>query len=158
MTVVGLDPDLPATELLRSLDTVRRLDRRDLRQGVVELLSHPSAVVREEAYSLLLSGWKDAGTRADALAALRQDPDFGVRTTAAIGLAGVSSPQTISEDTRVLREVVVDRHEDMDVRRAAYEALCLIHGRPVPPLNRAFDADRDIDAAWLAKLEEPSRG
>lgn len=152
MTVADLDPKRPATELLRALETVRRLDRRDLKGDVLELTNHPSALVREEAYSLLLSGWKEVSTRPDALAALRLDPDFGVRTTAAIGLAGVSSPQTINEDTRVLLDVVADRREDMDVRRAAYEALCLIHGRSVPPVNRAFDADRDTDAAWLASL------
>ncbi|MGH7562550.1 MAG: HEAT repeat domain-containing protein [Gemmatimonadales bacterium] len=153
-----LAPTREPVALLQALNSIRRDGRRDRRAEVLELIGHPSPLVREEALSLLLSGWKEADVRADALAALRHDPDFGVRTTAAIGLAGVSSEATAQQDTEVLAAVVRDTNEDVDVRRAAYEALCLIHRRPVPPLNRAFDVDRDVDVEWLGGLGRGRKG
>lgn len=141
-----------AVHLIRALPAVRDTERHDLRDNVVQLADHPDPLVREEVFSLLLSGWKDVGSRAVGLSALRNDSDFGVRTTVAIGLAAVSSEATIAEDTWVLRDVVWDRTDDADVRRAAYEALCLIYRRPIPQVNRRFDVEHDIDAAWLSTL------
>lgn len=140
-------------QLLAMLEEVRRLDRRDLRDEVVALLNHEDPVVREEALSLLLVTWRERLARPVALKALESPAeDFGVRGLAAIGLASTSSPATRSEDIKTLLGRALDRTEDSGVRRAAYEALLLMHGRPPPPTNRPFSVDADADSQWLAEL------
>lgn len=148
-----LNPWRDSTDLLKALEEARQLDRKDLREAVIALADHDSQIVREEALSLLLSAWREPRAREIALRILRSpDEDFGVRTRAAVGLAAVSAGKTRVEDTRVLLDRVLDHEEDPSVRRAAYEALCLMYKRPIPPVNRPFAVEHDADQEWLSSL------
>jgi hypothetical protein len=151
-----LSPISDPTALLHELEGVRLRNDRAFRAGVIDLLRHPNALVREAAFSLLLTSWRDVGIRGDALEALANDPDFGVRTTVAIGLPLISGPATLEVDTAVLRVRLEDESEDPDVRRAAYEGLCLLHGRLPPPVNQSFSMTTDVDWPWVRSLGSPA--
>lgn len=152
MDKADLAPSRRGADLIDAIWAARREERRDLREQIAQLLFHREPLVREEAFSLLMSKWKDGSIRATAIRALNEDPDFGVRSRVAIGLAGITSEETASDDVDLLRRVVLDSGEHSQVRRAAYEALCLIGGRAVPPVNEPFRVDRDADLDWVRNL------
>jgi HEAT repeat protein len=139
------------TQILEQLEAWRRSATRRVAE-VTALTTHPSPVVREEAVSLLASHWRAPSSRNIVHRLLTTDPDVGVRAHAVLGLAALSTPVTHSEDVGLLIGLVADSSLDEDVRRAAYEALCVMHGRLPPPVNRAFLVERDADLTWLAEL------
>ena len=129
-------------------------DRRDLHAAVATLLEHDDPVVREEALSLLLVKWVDVRYRARAAIALIDDADFGVRGRAAIGLASVSSAETRKEDIKLLLRTLRDEEEEVETRRASYEALLIITESEHFPIHRRdFDPKKDVDWHWVSQLE-----
>ena len=115
--------------LVDSLYAARRGDRRDLAPQVTALLDHEEPIIREEAASLLLAKWKTTSLRERAVTMLDSDPDVGVRCRVAVGLASVSTRTTRNEDLRLLRTVLGDSLEELQVRRSVCEALCLLLNR-----------------------------
>lgn len=130
-----------------------RDNRRDLHAVISLLIDHEDPVVREEALSVLLVKWTDIRYRRRAAMALIDDPDFGVRARAALGLASVCSEATRGEDIRLLLRTLCDSEEDPETRRSSYEALFLIAGRhDFPTRARPFEAERDVDWSWVDEL------
>ncbi len=150
---VNLHPDQEPAALIDALYAARRQDRVDLVKEVEALLVHNEPRVRAEAASLLFTKWRMNNLRARALDLLRLDPDGGVRARAAIGFASLISNANRNSDIGILRDVVVNDGEDMEVRRACFEALCLVLAHPVPPVNRDLDMNSPTVQAVL-KLTE----
>src|ERR1700741_2539767 len=141
-------------QLIDAIWQAYREGRRDLQDRIASLLEHDDPVVREEAIGLLLVRWADVRYRARALSLLASDTDFGVRSSAVMGLASVSTPATRKEDLQFLLQVLRDPAEDLSTRRAAYDWLLLLGGRrDFPSLQRNFDPERDVDWEWLATLD-----
>lgn len=141
-------------DLIDAMYAAVKQDRRDLHAAVARLIGHDSPVVRETVISVLLAKWRDDRYRNLAVHALTTDPEFGVRCTAAIGLGGISSASTRSEDILLLAHVLRAEHIDIEVRRSAYEGLFLIDGREdFLSYRKTFVPDRDVDFPWLERLE-----
>jgi HEAT repeat protein len=140
-------------QLIDALGRARRESRRDLAAQVALLADHDDPLVREEALSTLLSSFGVRAARWRALAALHDDPDFGVRSQAAISLSRVSADETKREDSEVLAAVVRNELEDPAVRRAAYDGLLLVHDRVDTRVDsRRGDFIDSVDWAWLAEI------
>jgi HEAT repeat protein len=147
--------DKPASQLIDAIWAARQGGRMDLHPAVAALLEHEDPIVREEALSLLLVKWSLRQYRPKAAAMLLQDEDFGVRGRAAIGLAAVSDPSTRREDVAVLVRTLKDADEDMETRRASYEALLLMTNRDeFPSYSKAFVPERDVDWGLIETLRK----
>jgi len=147
MTAHDLDPNTRSgAQLIDAMWRAFREGRSDAVARVGALVTHPSAVVRESAFALLLTHWKAAAFRPQALAALTTDEDGGVRATAVLGLASISGAATRDQDVRTLIEVLRNEREEEQPRRMAYEALLILDGRrDFPTYRRGFVPDRDFD-------------
>lgn len=144
--------------LLDALISLGDEQKDDLLPYVEQLLAHGDPDVREEAARKVFVHWRVSGQRSRAIQMALRDPADDVRTTAVFGIAALSGPGTISEDTQVLIRLLRDTDEDAELRRAAYESLLLIHGtRPIPPVNRSLDFERDVDWQWISALEKLHR-
>jgi len=119
---------------------------------VANLLDHEDPVVREEALSLLLVKWKQHDYRPKAVAAIREDVDFGVRATAAYGIVSVSTAKSRQEDTRLLLFLLSDEDEELGVRQAAYESLLIMFGRRDFPSGKGMNLQSDVDWEWVRSL------
>lgn len=128
--MINLSPDRRAEDLIDALYEARRADRRDLEAEVVQLLNHEEPIVREEAVSLLMSKWKTSRLAEVARELLRSDPDYGVRARAAIGLASISGGSNRKTDAALLASVFGDANSTQELKRACFEALSLMAGRP----------------------------
>jgi hypothetical protein len=117
-------------ELIDALFKARRENRRDLQHHFEPLLDHEEPIVRAEALSLLAGKWKIAELREKLVDIMFHDPDRGVRTAALLGLAAVSTAATRAEDASLLARCYADRNSDGMEKRASFEALSLMAGRP----------------------------
>lgn len=144
----NLSPARPASELIDAVWQARREERRDLLPALVQLLQHESPTLREEVVSLLLVRWRERSLRTLAIDVLENDDDFGVRSRAAYGLSLISSASTRQEDIGLLRILLADPNEDAYVRRACFDGLCQITGRPLPPPTEAVDLDSAATWEW----------
>jgi HEAT repeat protein len=146
---IDLSPWQQPSKLIDAIWEVRRGERRDLFDGVAALLDHEDAIVREEAMGLLFVKWGDTSLRERLMELIRSDPDFGVRSQAALALAATSRPQSKSDDVQLLRSIVLNRSEDPNVRVTAYEALYqMVNGKFIS-LDDDTDIDEDVDLDWL---------
>jgi hypothetical protein len=83
---------------------------------------------------------------------LREDTDPGVRASAVGALAILSEPASRQRDIAMLRDVVLDRREAEEIRKAAYEGLTmLLHGH-TSLIDDATDLDEDMDIDWVKSL------
>lgn len=147
------DPDELLSELRRLSCMPAPQDAHSLSDSVSPLLAHADEEVRQEALRLLLISWKLSEFRQAALDALAFDADEDVRITAAFSVASVSRSSTSADDTRVLLAVLDDVNNPVELVRAAYEALLLVHRKvDFPPLNRSFDSKRDVNWEWIRQL------
>lgn len=128
--MIDLSPQREPADLIDALYAARRGNRRDLRNAVEQLLEHEEPTVREEALSLLLTKWETRALRAKAREVLQHDDDFGVRARAAIGLASIASAETREDDAALLARVFEEKGLPPELRRACFEALSLMVGRP----------------------------
>lgn len=143
------DPD----ELLQALGAISREQKEELSSAVADLLDHEDPDIREEAVRRLIVQWKDAELRPTAIEILQFDEEPAVRRTAVYGLAALSKGSTQGEDTQMLLSILFDEAGEPDLRRAAYEALMMIHGRSdIPPVNREIDLVDDVDWTWIRSL------
>lgn len=149
---IDLSLDREPAELVDAIWEARRGDRRELRRDIARLLQCESAVVREEALTLLFGTWRNESSRDELLSVLQLDPDFGVRSQAVLLLSQLSDERTAKADRLILRRITLDRDEDPVVRKTSYEALhALVKGRPVT-LADAIDLDHDVDLSWVEAL------
>lgn len=140
-------------ELIRALCglSAAELDRDVAR--VLELTRHEVPEVRAEALSALFVRGRKSEHRARALSSLSRDADERVRAAAALGIAATSGAETLEQDVPLLVRAIRNERETEEVRRCAYEAVLLIYHRPdFPDSLRPFDADRDVDWAWLEEI------
>lgn len=148
-----LDPRRETNALLRSMSQLSDDHERQATPLIAALLHHRDPDVRQEALRKLTVHWMNPGYRQAARDALANDPDDGVRATAAFGLASLSSKETAAEDTSLLLPVVRSDHLGPDLRIAAYEALLLLHGRrDLPSLDPGADPRAIIDWGWVGSL------
>lgn len=147
------DPDELLSELRRLSRMPAPQDAHSLSDAVSSLLEHADEEVRQEALRLLLITWKLSEFRQAALDALAFDADDDVRITAAFSVASVSRSSTSADDTRALLAVLDDVSNPVELVRAAYEGLLLVHRKiDFPPLNRSFDSKRDVNWEWIRQL------
>jgi hypothetical protein len=145
-------------ELLGALYRVSREPVPELRETITSLLDHADPDVREEALRILASRWKDQAARPKALEALECDPAPRVRSAAAYAIASLSTSVTRTEDTQLLIRGLRDKSQPMDVRRAAYNSLIILHrkgegGWGFPSYKSEFDPVRNVDWGWVSSLE-----
>ena len=139
--------------LINAIWSVRRSGDQHHIPEILSLLDHTDPVVREEALSLLFVKW-EARQYHDRLARMvRKDSDAGVRARAAGALALMSNETTRGEDIAILRDAVLDVHEDEIVRKASYEGLLEMIGRP-GLLNDEVDLDEDVELDWVRALSQ----
>lgn len=149
MSDIDLSLDRQGADLVGAIWEARRGDRQDLLPDVARLLDHPSPVVREEVISLIFVKWQVTSLRPKLRDATRSDPDFGVRSRAAGALALLTDDASRTVDCKVLRDIILNRAEEHDVRRACYEALARIrYGKP-QILGDEVDLDEDVDLSWV---------
>jgi HEAT repeat protein len=143
------DPD----ELLQLLGRLEKADRAVLHDAVKNLLEHEDEDVREEALRVAAIHWTLGDTREKSMEMLQFDDEPSVRRTAAYALAALAKESTRLADTELLLDVLRNSSEHEDVRRAAYEALLLLHGRrDFPPINRDVSASVLMQDPWLQEL------
>jgi hypothetical protein len=143
------DPD----ELLKVLGRVEKSDRALLHGAVKQLLEHEDEDIREEALRIVAVHWTLADVRAKAIEMLQIDDEPSVRRTAAYAVASLAKDTTRDSDTQLLLDVLRNDSEQEEVRRAAYEALLLLHGRDeFPPMNRDVSASALVRDPWLREL------
>jgi len=152
MKLPNLDRSRAPADLVDALWAVRRTNDTSRRDEVALLATHEDGIVRQEALSLLLTKWRDIDFRPLAMEMVQSDEDVAVRSRAALGIASVSSTETRAADVALLRGILLDSDEDVEVRRSCYEALSLIDGRKPPPLNADFDFGRDVELEWVRRM------
>ncbi|HEX6815216.1 MAG TPA: HEAT repeat domain-containing protein [Gemmatimonadaceae bacterium] len=141
-------------ELVNAIWEARRNDRRDLVVQVVQLLSHSSPTVREEAASLVFVKWGDRAHRQRLLAMATSDRDAGVRARAA-GIMSLTAPtQNIGNELRILRDIVLNRQEEDVVRKSAYEGLVRLVKSDFIVLDDELDIDEDLDLNWVQEIDD----
>jgi HEAT repeat protein len=141
--------DPPA--LINAIWAVRRSGDRNHMPEILSLLDHSDPVVREEALSLLFVKWEARQYHDRLVRMIRSDSDTGVRARAAGALALMSNETTRGEDIAILRDAVLDVHDDDNVRKASYEGLLEMIGRP-GMLDDEVDLDEDVDLDWVRAL------
>jgi HEAT repeat protein len=119
---------------------------------IVNLLDHSDPSVREEALSLLFVKWEARQYHDRLEQMVRHDGDAGVRARAAGALALMSSEATRSGDIAILREIVLDLHQDAIVRKASYEGLLEMTSGTPRMLDDDADLDEDFDLDWVRAL------
>ncbi|MFN8647607.1 MAG: HEAT repeat domain-containing protein [Gemmatimonadales bacterium] len=148
-----LDPRRETNALLRSMSQLSDDHEREATPLMAALLHHGDPDVRQEALRKLTVHWKNPGYRQAARDAVANDPDEGVRATAAFGIASLSTKETAVDDTSLLLPVVRAEHLGPELRISAYEALLLLHGRrDLPPLDPVVDPRAAIDWDWIGSL------
>jgi len=141
-------------ELVNAIWEARRNDRRDLLVQVIELLSHSSPTVREEAASLVFLKWDDRTHRRRLLAMAITDQDPGVRARAAGIIALTAASQNRGNEFRILRDIVLNRHEEDVVRKVAYEGLVRLVKGDFIVLDDELDIDEDLDLDWVQRIHD----
>jgi HEAT repeat protein len=149
---IDLSSSQQPADLVNAIWAARRADSRELRPHLIELLSHPDPTVREEVISLLFVKWRDQALHERLLAIVRGDPDVGVRGRAAGALAAISDARTQAEDVKVLRDMVLNVHNEEDLRKCCYEALGALVGGSGRPIGDDIDLDEDVDLDWVRAL------
>jgi HEAT repeat protein len=138
--------------LIRALGRVKREDETTLVTAVIPLLHHLEPDVRVEAFNVAFVRWRRKEHRQIAQTALKEDPDERVRSAAALGIAGTSSNDTHRSDIQLLL-LVLQVDGANEVKRAAYEGLLLLLGRPdFPDSLVEFDPGKHVDWEWVAEL------
>ena len=149
---IDLSPWRAPDELVNAIWEARRNDRRDLLDQVVQLLSHASAVVREEAASLVFLKWGDRTHRRQLLMMALSDRDSGVRARAAGIMSLTAAGQDIGNELCILRDIVLNRHEEDVVRKSAYEGLVRLVKGDLIVLDDELDIDEDLDLDWVQNI------
>lgn len=144
--MLDMSPWLEPTAIIDAIFEARRGNRRDLLPQLELLLDHAEPMVREEVVSLLMTKWGVRSLRTRAREMIERDEDLGVRARAAIGLGSLAQAPTSAEDADYLAERIADRATPPEVRRACFEALTIMAGRPT-----LVELD-DIDAAKVDAL------
>ena len=153
VTVADLAAWRDSDDLLRALGAVRDEQRNELLEAVQALLGHEDPDVRQEALRWLAVRWRALSVRGEVERFLAKSENEELRTTAVYALASLSTEPTRAWDTELLVGMVRDITEDGEIRRAAYEALCILYKRSqLPPINKGFDVDREADWRWLETL------
>lgn len=156
LPIAALNPWNDPVDLLLALGQLEREHVTTHRDAVVSLATHQDLDVQEETLRVLLVRWKLSGLHPLALDMLVQGETPEIRIVAAFGIAVTSSEVTRLQDTAALKVVLTNLMEDEAVRQAACEALLILFRRPAFPSEpRAFDADRDVDWAWVEQLPMP---
>lgn len=138
--------------LIRALGQLQREDVEFVAPEVVSLLSHPEPDVRSAALSAVFVLWHLDDRRGRATEMLRTDRHAEVRASAAYAVAATSSESTRREDAMMLLRALENTNEDREVRRAAYEGLLLLFGRPdFPDAISEFDPSAHVDWDWIAE-------
>lgn len=153
--MIDLYPDREPEELIDALFEARRSNRIDLAPQVGRLLAHDAPMVREEAISLLATKWALTEWRTDILELLKSDPDFGVRSRAASGLANLSSSSTRHEDLAVLVGVVRNVREETVVRQSCLESIAALTGQKGPDDTGSIDTSSSVVARLLRLAQQP---
>lgn len=149
---IDLSKRRDAADLVDSIWEARRAERRDLLPQLLPLLQHEVPTVREEVISLVFVKWREISARDRLERVLREDTDPGVRASAVGALAILSEPASRQRDIAMLRDVVLDRREAEEIRKAAYEGLTmLLHGH-TSLIDDATDLDEDMDIDWVKSL------
>lgn len=139
-------------DLVDAIWAARRAQRRDLVPEILGLLEHDVPTVREEVISLVFAKWRESSERHLLERTIRDDADTGVRARAVGALATISEPSTLASDIATLRDIVLNRHEEEQVRKAAYEGLVLLVRNDPSPIDDATDLDEDINLDWVRSL------
>lgn len=143
---IDLSPWNEPAALVDAIYTARREDRRDLLPQLEALLEHEEPIVREEALALIATKWGVPILKEKVRDMLEHDADVGVRSRAAIGVAALSQRAEWLTDADYLACTVRDSTVPLDVRRACFEALTRLAGRP-----RLVELD-DFDEAGISRL------
>lgn len=138
--------------LIRALGRVKRDDRTTLMTAVLPLLHHAEPDVRAEAFNVAFVRWHLKEHRQVAQTALKEDNDERVRSAAAYAVAATTSDATRHTDIQMLLQVL-DANDSNEVKRAGYEGLLLLMGRPdFPDSISEFEPTKHIDWEWVAEL------
>ncbi len=151
---IDLSPWRAPDELISAIWEARRNDRRDLLDQVVQLLSHSSPTVREEAASLVFLKWGDRAHRQQLLTMATSDRDSGVRARAAGIMSLSAAAQNIGHELRILRDIVLNRQEEDVVRKGAYEGLVRLVRGDFIVLDDELDIDEDLDLDWVQEIHD----
>lgn len=138
------------------IERLYRLQPEEARVGaaeIVDLLHHPDVDVRVAAMSALFVTGKVGAHRGLALRALSRAKDETERAKAAMAISATSDADTRTEDIALLIRALRNELETSEVRRSAYEALLLLHGRDdFPDSLKDFDPAVDVDWIWIDTL------
>ena len=151
---IDLSPWNQSADLIAAIWAARRDNRRDLRADIVRLLESDDPIAREELISLIFIAWADRSLREALKHLVSSDPDFGVRARIAGALGSMSDATSRSDDIAVLRTLVLDRHENETVRKAAYESLQKIVNGRFEINSDEVDIDEDLDLGWVNALAD----